>query len=71
VALRAQGLSLEALAPELHDLDLDLDPGTLRVRHGKGDRSRTVGVDEQTTALLARWIDRRKKLSPGARFPVL
>jgi len=58
----------EALALELRDVDLDA--GTVRVRHGKGDRSRTVGLDEQTTALLARWIDRRKKLGPGARAPI-
>ena len=49
----------EALALELRDVDLQ--EGTVRVRHGKGDRSRTVGLDEQTTALLARWLDRRKK----------
>jgi integrase len=58
----------EALALELRDLDLEA--GTLRVRHGKGDKSRTVGVDEQTAALLARWLDRRRRLSPGARAPV-
>ncbi len=58
----------EALALELRDLDLQA--GSLRVRHGKGDKSRTVGVDEQTSALLARWLDRRRKLSPGARAPV-
>jgi len=58
----------EALSLELRDVDVQA--GTVRVRHGKGDRSRTVGLDEQTTALLARWIDRRKKLSPGARAPI-
>jgi len=58
----------EALALELRDVDLDA--GTVRVRHGKGDRSRTVGLDEQTTAMLARWIDRRRKLGPGARAPI-
>jgi len=58
----------EALALELRDLDLQA--GSLRVRHGKGDKSRTVGVDEQTAAILARWIDRRRKLSPGARAPI-
>jgi site-specific recombinase XerD len=64
----------EALALELRDVDLE--HGTVRVRHGKGDRSRTVGVDEQTTALLARWIDRRRSLKgtagrgPGARAPI-
>ncbi len=58
----------EALALELRDLDLEA--GTLRVRHGKGDKSRTVGLDEQTTAMLARWLDRRRTLGPGARAPV-
>ena len=59
----------EALALELRDVDLEA--GTLRVRHGKGDKSRTVGVDEQTAALLARWLDRRRRLSPGARAEFL
>jgi len=58
----------ETLGLELRDLDLEA--GSLRVRHGKGDRSRTVGVDEQTSALLARWLDRRRKLGPGARAPI-
>ncbi len=58
----------EALALELRDVDLQA--GTVRVRHGKGDRSRTVGVDQQTSALLARWVDRRKQFGPGARAPV-
>ncbi len=58
----------EALSLELRDVDVQA--GTVRVRHGKDDRSRTVGLDEQTTALLARWIDRRKKLGPGARSPI-
>lgn len=58
----------EALRLELRDLDLQA--GTLRIRHGKGDKSRTVGLDEQTSALIARWLDRRRGLSPGARAPV-
>jgi len=58
----------EALSLELRDVDLDA--GTVRVRHGKGDRSRTVGLDEQTAALLARWLDRRQKLGAGARAPI-
>jgi site-specific recombinase XerC len=47
------------LALELRDLDLK--EGTIRVRHGKGDRSRTAGVGEQTGALVARWLDRRRR----------
>src|ERR1700729_1127959 len=58
----------EALALELRGLDFEA--GTIRVRHGKGDKSRTVGLDEQTAALLARWLDRRRDLSPGARAPI-
>lgn len=58
----------EALSLELRDLDLEA--GTLWVRHGKGDKSRTVGLDEQTGALLARWLDRHRTLGPGARAPV-
>jgi site-specific recombinase XerD len=58
----------EALSLELRDVDLEA--GTVRVRHGKGDRSRTVGLNEQTTVLLARWIDRRRGLGPGARAPI-
>lgn len=62
----------EALGLELRDVDLEA--GTVRVRHGKGDRSRTVGLDQQTAALLARWIDRRRGLrggrGPGARAPI-
>jgi integrase/recombinase XerD len=58
----------EALALELRDIDLE--QGTIRIRHGKGDKSRTVGVDQQTAALLARWLDRRRGLSPGARSPI-
>jgi site-specific recombinase XerD len=61
----------EALSLELRDVDLDA--GTVRVRHGKGDKSRTVGIDEQTAALLARWLDRRRTLGdrgPGARAPI-
>jgi integrase/recombinase XerD len=58
----------EALALELRDIDLET--GTIRIRHGKGDKSRTVGIDAQTAALLARWLDRRRGLEPGARAPV-
>ncbi len=59
----------EALALELRDVDLVA--ATLRVRHGKGDKSRTVGLDEQTAALIARWLDHRRALRPGARAPAL
>jgi len=51
----------------LRAADVDLNSGTLRVAHAKGDKSRTVGIDTTTAALLARWIDRRKALGFNGR----
>ena len=47
--------------------DVDLDAGTLRVRHGKGDKPRTVGLDDQTGQLLARWLDKRQAVGLNGR----
>jgi len=47
-------------ALELKPKDLDLDAGTVRVLHGKGNKARTVGVDQGATALVERWLDVRK-----------
>jgi site-specific recombinase XerD len=44
-----------ALAPK----DIDRQKGTIRVLHGKGDKSRTVGIDPQALAVIERWLDRR------------
>ena len=48
----------EALA--LRVKDFDTDKGTLRVLRGKGDKPRTVALDETAQALLQRWLDRRQ-----------
>ncbi len=50
----------EALA--LRPSDLDDATGTVRVRHGKGDKARTVGLDPGAFAVVARWLDARRKL---------
>lgn len=48
------GLRLgEALA--LLRYDIDFTAKTIRVRHGKGDRARTVGFDEKTAVTLERY----------------
>ena len=55
---------------ELIDLmpkDLDEKAGTLRVRHGKGDKARVVGLDPGAWAIIQRWIDRRKELGFNGR----
>ena len=44
--------------------DIDLDAGTVRVLHGKGDRSRTVGIDAGATDLIRTWLKVREGLPP-------
>lgn len=59
------GLRLaEALA--LKPSDVDLEAGSIRVLHGKGDQDRTAGIDDGTLLHVSRWIDTRKSLRiPG------
>ncbi len=56
----------EALA--LRPKDINKNTGTVRVLHGKGDKARTVGLDQQTADVIKLWLERRKKLTlrPGA-----
>jgi len=64
------GLRLdEALA--LMPRDVDAQRGTLNVRHGKGDKHRTVGMDPEAFAVLERWLDvRQRRGIAGPRRPV-
>jgi len=48
----------------------DITPESVRVLHGKGDKARTVGVDSETAAVVAHWLDRRKALGLTARQPL-
>lgn len=57
----------EALA--LKPSDVDYARGSVRVLHGKGDRSRVVGLDDGALAVIQRWADRRREL--GIRGRVL
>ncbi|MHC4404587.1 MAG: tyrosine-type recombinase/integrase [Planctomycetota bacterium] len=43
-------------ALDLHPKDVDLEAGSIRVLHGKGDKSRVVGIDEAALGLLLRWL---------------
>jgi site-specific recombinase XerD len=68
-ALYRGGLRLgEAL--DLSPKDVDLEAGTITVLHGKGDKSRIVGVDAGASAILARWVERRDALGIGPRCPL-
>jgi site-specific recombinase XerD len=58
----------EALA--LYPKDVNDVAGTVSVLHGKGDRSRIVGLDAGAFAVLARWSDRRTTLGFSGRCPI-
>ena len=55
----------EALA--LRPKDLDVDAGTVRVLHGKGDKLRLVGLDAGAMAIVQLWIDKRASLGMNGR----
>ena len=49
-------------ALDLRPQDINPDRGTIAVLHGKGDRSRTVAIDDGGLAVVQRWLDTRKNL---------
>jgi site-specific recombinase XerD len=50
--------------------DVDLDEGTIRVQHGKGDKFRVVGLDAGTAALLVQWLLVRRHLGINGQAPI-
>jgi site-specific recombinase XerD len=69
VVLYRAGLRIsEALA--LMPKDLDVANGSLRVLHGKGDKTRLVGLDTGALAVLQVWMDRRTLLGLTGRQPI-
>lgn len=67
--LYGSGLRI-AEALDLYPRDVDTQAGTVRVREGKGRKSRLVGIDPEGVALLDRWLDRRRTLGLTARHPI-
>jgi site-specific recombinase XerD len=69
VALYRAGLRVgEAL--NLLPKDLDPEAGTIRVLHAKGDKARTVGLDQGAWAIIERWLERRSALGINGKSPV-
>ncbi len=69
VTLWRGGLRIsEALA--LLPKDIDLNQGTLRVLHGKGNKARTVGIDPQACAVIEKWLAVRKARGITNRSPL-
>jgi integrase/recombinase XerD len=58
----------EALA--LYPKDVDLEAGIVRILHGKGDKSRIIGLDAGASALVQRWLDHRPRLGLNGRHPL-
>ena len=56
----------EALA--LYETDVDERRGSLRIRHGKGDKRRDAGMDEWGFEQLRFWLEHRVKLPVGPLF---
>jgi len=50
--------------------DLELTDGSVRVLHGKGGKSRTVGLDSGAAAIIERWLNMRLTLGLNGRHPV-
>lgn len=50
--------------------DVDAENGTIRVRHGKGDVARTIGVDDGALDVIATWEERRALLGLDGTFPL-
>ncbi len=51
----------------LEPKDLERKEGTIRVLHGKGDQSRTIGLDPEAFALVELWLNRRRDLGINGR----
>lgn len=60
------------IAEALALLAKDIDPaaGTIRVRHGKGDKARTVGIDAGAVALVQLWLESRQHLGLPTKAPL-
>ena len=60
------GLRLnEALA--LEPKDIDVNAGTVRVLHGKGDKARTVGIDPAGSAFVLAWFPHWERIMAPLR----
>jgi len=60
----------EALDLYPKEVDVRGGGGAIRVLHGKGDKSRTVGIDPGGIAMLQRWMEVRAMLGLNGVHPI-
>lgn len=60
----------EALSLRPHDVDLDPEAETVRVRNGKGGKARLVAIDGDAPGLVADWAERRHRLGINGHAPL-
>jgi site-specific recombinase XerD len=58
----------EALA--LYPKDIDFATGAIRVLHGKGDKSRTVGIDAGAIEYVQQWLIVRQRWGTNGCHPI-
>jgi site-specific recombinase XerD len=56
-------------ALDLRPVDVDFAAGTVRVLHGKGDKARTVGIDDSALSVVRAWLGVRQ--ASGVESPWL
>jgi len=65
------GLRLsEALSLKVKDVDTDNGQGQIRVLHGKGRKSRTVGLPDDACLAINTWLEKRKKIGLNCKHPL-
>jgi integrase/recombinase XerC len=50
--------------------DVDFGVGSITVRHGKGRKSRVVGIDDAALAVVSVWMDARAAVGAGDAGPL-
>jgi site-specific recombinase XerD len=58
-------------ALDLYPKDVDVGAGVVVVQRGKGGKRRVVGLDAGAMALVARWVEVRRRLGISNRSPLL
>ena len=58
-------------ALDLRVADVDVAGGSVRILHGKGDKARTVGLDDGAAHLIQQWIEVRASLPVTLRSPLI